>query len=264
MRNTTTVILALALCLGGVSQLEAQTPPWVFGIGTGIGRVSSEGDQGFNTSLYGPIEAHFDLTPDDFKDHLRTGIGFSTFLSNGTWMFKFFMATIELGGTGASTLEVGTPFTADARLDLFTTDFSVAYTLYRSPGNKFALRPHVGTRYTKQELALALTVMEASGDVDVPAMAEANWTDFLVGTSVDISLVPKLGWNTVFDAGFGVSNRTYRVVTALSWRVWSHFSLSPNASFTSNDYENGTKGDADWYLWDAETTSYGLAGLFTF
>lgn len=41
--------------------------PWVFGMGTGIARMSSEGSLGFDTDLFGPVEATFDLDPDDFK-----------------------------------------------------------------------------------------------------------------------------------------------------------------------------------------------------
>jgi len=264
VKNTRTVILALTLCVGGVLQLEAQTPPWVFGIGTGIGRTASEGTQGFTTSGAGPIENDFDLDPDDFKDLMQTAFGFASFLTNGTWMFKFSLVNIDLGGAGAGTLEIGSPYSADARFDLFQTELSIGYTLYRSSGNRFAFRPHVGTRYTNQQLDLALTVAEASGNRNLSERGEASWTDVTVGSTVDISLTSRLGWSTVFDAGFGGSNGTFKVVTALPWRVWSHLSISPNVSFTAADYENGTKGDADWYLWDTETTSFGLAAMITF
>ena len=84
MRNTTTFFMMLILYLGGVSQLEAQSPPWVFGVGTGLGRITSEGSQGFNTNSAGPLEADFDLSAEDFKDLIETGFGLATFLNNGT------------------------------------------------------------------------------------------------------------------------------------------------------------------------------------
>ena len=264
MKNARTVIVALALCLGGVSKLEAQTPPWVFGFGTGFNFMTIDGTQGFNTSLFGPIEVDFDLDPDEILDLVETAFGFATFATNGTWMFKFSLFNIQLGDGGASTLENGDPFTADARFEILGSDLTVGYTVYRSPGRKFALRPHVGVRYTSQELGLDMTVTSATGTTTASPLVEESWTDFLVGTTVDISLVPRLGWSTVFDAGFGGSNGTYKVSTALAWRAWRRLSLSPNMSFTSEDYENGTKGDVDWYLYDAETITFGLNAMFTF
>ena len=263
MKNTRSVILALALCLGGVSQLEAQTAPWVFGIGTGFARMSTEGSQGFNTNSVGPVQADFDLSPDEFKDLMETGFGFASFLTNGTWMLKLSLANITLGGEPAGTVQDGSQFTSDVGFEVLSSDFSVAYTLYRSPTNKVAIRPHVGARYTNHEVNIALATTGPT-TINVTEQAEQNWTDFLVGTSVDISLVPKLAWGTVVDAGFGGSNGTYKVVTSLSWQVWSHLSLSPNASYTANDFENGTKGDADWYLYDTEDITVGLAAMFIF
>lgn len=264
MRNARTVFVALALCLGGVSKLEAQTPPWVFGFGTGFNLMTTEGTQGVNTSLFGPVEADFDLDPGEVMDLVKTAFGFATFATNGTWMFRFSLANIELGDDGASTLPNGDPFTADLRFETLGGDLSVGYTVYRSPGRKFALRPHVGARYTKQELGLDVTVTSASGTSTASTLVEESWTDFLVGTTVDISLVPRLRWSTVFDAGFGGSNGTYKVSTALAWQAWTRVSLSPNVSFMSEDFENGTKGDVDWYLWDAEAITFGLVAMFTF
>lgn len=264
MKNSRTIILALALCLAGVSQLEAQTPPWVFGIGTGLARMSSEGTQGFNTNAVGPVEAPFDLSPDDFKDLMESGFGVATFLTNGTWMIKASVGQLKLGGDGVGTLQDGRQFSASAGFDITVAEASVGYTLYRSPANKFAFGSHVGALYTKHELSLDVSVADAGGPSNLSGATEESWTDFLVGTSFDISLAPKLGWGTVLDVGFGGSNGSFKAASALSWQVRPHIALSPNVSFSTTDFENGTKGDADWYLYDADDTTVGLAVMFIF
>jgi hypothetical protein len=66
------------------------------------------------------------------------------------------------------------------------------------------------------------------------------------------------------NAAFGGSDGTYKIGTALSWSPAAHWVISPNASFTKTEFENGTKGDADWYLYDSDDTTFGLAVMYLF
>ena len=59
------------------------------------------------------------------------------------------------------------------------------------------------------------------------------------------------------------SEGTFHASTALPLRL-GRWSLTPNASFTAIDFENGTPGDTDWYLYDANEFNWGLALMFHF
>ena len=264
MKSIRVSIVMLALCTIGVPQLQAQGAPWFFGVGTGIARLNSEGDQGFNTALFGPVQAEFDLAPDDFDDYMQTALGVALYATNGTWMLQSSLAVINLGDEPFGTVpSSGAQVSSDLSFDILSAEFSVGYTAYRSARNGFALRPHVGARLTRHKLGADLTITDASGATDLSRALEESWMDVLVGTTVDISLTDNLGWSTVLDAGFGGSEGTYHVSTALPWRL-GRWSLTPNASFTALDFENGTQGDTDWYLYDANEFNWGLALMFHF
>lgn len=265
MNSMKTTILALASFALLAPEAQAQSAPWVFGLGTGIGRMSTDGTMGFVTSAFGPVENEIDLSPDDVQDLFETGFGFATVATNGTWTAKLSYGRIKLGDEATGTLDAGFggfDYAADAFWDIKSGEFTLGRTVYRSPGNGFALTPHVGARYTKHEVGLDMTVM---GGIPTELIGvEENWTDVLVGTSLDFVLSPKWTWGTVLNAGFGGSEGTYKVATALSWKPASHWVISPNASFTTTEFENGTRGDSDWYLYDSDDSTVGLAVMYLF
>jgi len=268
MQDIKTTILALALCTLLVPSLQAQAPPqsapWFFGIGTGIARLSSEGDQGIPTALFGPVDLAFDLTPDDIADLMKTGFGIGGYATNGTWMFQASLGVLELGDEPAGTLPSGAQFRSFLAFDIRAAEFTIGYTAYRSPANTFSFRPHIGARNTSHELAASLAVTDGGITTDVDRSIEESWTDFLIGTSFDISLASNVAWNTTVDAGFGGSEGTYGGSTGVSWRAKPWVSIGPKLSFMATDVELGTRGDADWYLYDANDFSFGLTLLLHF
>jgi len=260
-------MLAVALAVVGVPQLQAQSAPWTFGLGTGLGRMSSEGMQGFATASFGPIEYEFDLSPDELKDVMETAFGFATLATNGTWTAKFSYGRIKLQEDGPSgTLSPGNggfDFSTDVFFDIKMGEFTLGRTVYRSSGNKFSLTPHVGARTTKHELGLDLTI-EDGGPTESTVSGDESWVDFLVGTSFDFHLTPKVTWSTTVNAGFGGSEGTYKAATSLAWSPASHWVIAPNASFTTTEFENGTIGDSDWYFYDSDDVTFGLAVMYLF
>lgn len=263
MKKIKTSIISLALCAMFAPGLQAQAP-WFFGIGTGIGRLSSEGDQGFPTQLFGPVELAFDLSPDDVADLMKTAFGVGGYATNGTWMLQLSLGVLELGDEPSATLPGGAQVSADLSFEVFSSEFSLGYTAYRSPANGFAFRPHIGARLTRHTLAASLAITDGGNTTDVSRSIEESWTDFLVGTTFDIKLSDSVGWNTIVDAGFGGSDGTYRASTGLSWRAASWVSVGPKLSFMATDVELGSRGDADWYLYDANDFFWGLSVLFHF
>jgi len=252
-------LMVVLSCLLGVSSASAQG--WHFGIGTGLARLNIEGDQGFNLPAIGPVELEIDLDPDQVADLIKTAIGFGGYATNGTWMVQYSFSKIELGGEPGGTLASGETVTSDISFEATTGRATVGYTVYR--GGKVALQPYAGVRYLKHDLGADLTIVGAT-TTNIGTGLDDNWTDVLVGASLNVALAQKVSWNASFDAGFGGSNGTYTFASSIGWRVWRALSLHPNVFFTAHDFENGEKGDSDWYLYDANEFGWGLSFLINF
>lgn len=260
-------VLAAALFALVVPQLQAQSAPWVFGLGTGFSAMSVEGTMGFDTPAFGPIEGEYDLSPDEIMDALETAFGFAVMATNGDWTIKAGFSKLELVGEPSGTLDAGfggDDWMADAFFKITNAEATVGRTVYRSAGGGFSLTPHVGARYTKHELGAVLTIMDGIPTLLGGDFVDQNWTDFLVGTSFDFHLSPKVTWSTAVNAGFGGSEGSYRAATSLGWSPWPHWVIAPNASFTKTEFENGTRGDSDWYLYDSDDVTFGLAVMYLF
>lgn len=250
------------MLLVGATRVSAQSS-WHAGIGTGLSRLNAEGDQGLNVGALGPVLAEVDLSPDDFNDLMQSAIGFGGYFTNGKWMVQYKLVQLKLGGEPSGTLQSGASYSAEWSFDITTGELKVGYTAYRHPQGKIALQPYGGVRYIKHEVGADLTVV-AETTTNVSRGGDQNWTDVLLGTTVNVGLSPKVGWSTSFDVGFGGSNGTFSVATAVSWRPWKYLSLSPNAFFMAIDFENGEPGDTDWYLYDANEFGWGLSFLIHF
>ena len=249
-------------CLLGVSSATAQKK-WHFGIGTGIMRLNIEGDQGFNLGQFGPVETEVDLDPDDISDLMESAIGGGGYATNGTWMVQASFLKLELAGEPGGTLPSGATFTSEVSFELTGGQLTVGHTVYRSGSGTVTVQPYVGVRYLKHEVGADLTSV-GQDTTDVSSGFDQNWTDVLLGTSLNVALSKKIGWSTSFDAGFGGSNGTYKVATGISWRVWKFLALRPFAFYTAIDFENGEKGDADWYMYDANEFGVGFSFLLNF
>jgi len=247
------VLMLVLSCLLGVSSASAQG--WHFGIGTGLKRANAQGDQGWNIPELGPVQLDIELDPDDFDDLIQTAIGFGGYATNGKWMVQFMLASIKMGDEPSGTLpNAGTTFTSDLSFDVTTGHVTVGYTAYRQ--NRIVVQPFVGLRYFKHELGADLTVATTPPTASSRGF-DNNWTDVLVGAALNVALSSKVNWNTSFDAGFGGSNGTFNLTTGISWRFWRYMSIGPNFSFMAIDFENGERGDSDWYLYDANEFGVG-------
>ena len=267
MSKTRLTVLTATLFALVVPQLQAQSAPWVFGLGTGLSALSTKGTMGFDTPMFGPIEGDYDLSPDEVRDVMESAIGFATMATNGQWTIKASFLKLELGGGPSGMLDAGFggfDWSADAFFKITGGEVTVGRTVYRSAGGGFSLTPHVGARYTKHELGLDLTIEDGGPTVLMADFADENWTDVLVGASFDFHLSPKVTWSTMVDAGFGGSEGTYKAATSLAWSLAHHWVIAPNASFTKTEFENGARGDSDWYFYDSDDITVGLAVMYLF
>ncbi len=48
-----------------------------------------------------------------------------------------------------------------------------------------------------------------------------------------------------------------------NWHFFKHWEATVYGKYTAFDFENGSKGDADWYLYDVDEYGAGLSVLVT-
>jgi len=264
--------IARVICIASAAMLFMGGSPtyaqgWHFGVGSGFTWMNIQGDEGYNIANYGPVQYELDLDPDDISDVLESAFGFAGYASNGTWMIQYSLGWFTLGGEGTVDLpaEVGGG-TLDIDLDYDVTNIKVAVgrTVYRSQNMKFSFTPYVGLRYLKHDISADFVINQGGEHTPVYRGRDWNWTDALVGVGVGYQLRPKLSWNAGGDAGFGGSDGTFFFTTNLTVSPTRHFSFGPNFSYTALDYENGNKGDADWYLYDADEFGVGIFAVVNF
>ncbi len=238
--------LTLLSLLITVSFTSVTYADWNFGIGTGLFRMNAEGDQGFNTQL-GPVKFEVDLDPDDFSDLTESAIGFAGYATDGTWMIQYSYVNIELEdkvSAGAASATIG--------FDITGGEITAAYPVYKSP--KMILGVLGGGRYTKHELSADVTV----GATTLNWSIDNDWTDALIGLTLTVPLAEKWVWNNRVDAGFGGSEGTYSGNTGVTWRFYKGWSSTLYGKYMAVEFENGNRGDTDWYLYDVDEFGLGL------
>lgn len=270
MRKFSKVTKIALLTVCAVSLIAAPSvsaKQWFFGLGTGFTFGNTEGDQGLHTALFGPIQAEIDLDPSDFQDLMETGFGLGGYATDGTWIIQYSFGMMKLGDEPNGSLPVdagGGTFAADLFFKMTTGQLTVGNTVYRSKDFKFSFTPYAGVRYLKHEIGSDIVVTQGATTITIVGSAEHNWTDVLIGSSIGYVLSPKWTWNTQADAGFGGSEGTYSFKTSLSWKALSHWTLAPNFSYSAIEFENGTKGDTDWYFYDANEFGMGIGIMYSF
>ena len=255
LRLCALVIMAMGLMLS-VNSAYAE---WHFGIGTGMARNSASGDQGFHTDIAGPVKYDLDLTPKDFDDLMQTAFGFGGYATNGGWVIQYSFSQVGLGGDGKLTTPGGTPVKVDVDFDITEAELTATRYVYKM---KYAVLGVLGgVRYTKQKLSTDIDIGNPF-NTEIDEDISNSWTDALIGASVTVPFSKKWAWNTMVNAGFGGSEGTYHVGTALTWRFFKHWSATANYQYTAVDFENDSKGDSDWYLYDVDESSYGITVMF--
>ena len=267
LSKVTRNILLLVCAVSLIGAPNANAKKWFYGLGTGFTFMNAEGDQGLHTPLFGPIQAEIDLDPSDFSDLMETAFGLGGYATDGTWMIQYSFGFIKLGGEPSGSLPAGAgggTFTSDLFFEITIGEFTVGYTAYRSKDKKFSFTPYAGARYMKHELGADLSITQGATTSAFSLNVDNNWTDFLIGSSIGYVLSPKWTWNAQADAGFGGSEGSYSFKTGLSWKGLKHFSFSPNFKYSAIEFENGVKGDVDWYLYDANEFGGGLSVVYHF
>lgn len=247
------ISLAASLLLSPAAQAE-----WSFGIGTGLSRTSINGTQGFNSVIGVPVKYKVDLTPSDFADLTKSAFGFGGYATDGTWLIQYSLASLELEDESATTVGTNTLAT---KIN-FTTrggEVTAGYPVYKSPS--LVALVDVGVRYTKHSFDNTTTVT-GTINTQLKNKFSNDWTDAVVGTTLNVPLAPQWLWSTRLNAGFGGSDHTYLASTGVTWRFLKSWSAGALAKYVEVQYEDGNEGASDWYLYDADEKSVALNVLY--
>ncbi|MBW2174276.1 MAG: hypothetical protein JRF64_06480 [Deltaproteobacteria bacterium] len=251
----------LSISLSGVAHAD-----WSFGIGTGLFRLNVDGDMGFDIEYdnIGPVEFDVDLDPDDVDDVMETAFGFGGYATDGKWMIQYSYGMLELEDDSSvvlpsdAPLHPGATVSSELGFDMTGGEITVGYPIYED--TTLIVRLHAGVRYTDHELDHDVRI-----DGGAPVQSkdiDEDWTDALVGISAGVPFAEKWTWNNKFNAGFGGSEGTYFAQTGITWRFLKHWSASLYGKYTAVEYENGSRGDSDWYLYDVDEFGLGIGVLF--
>ncbi|MDX2494982.1 MAG: hypothetical protein QNK27_08490 [Desulfuromusa sp.] len=224
---------------------------WNFGLGTGLTMLAVEGDIGINTILAGPVTLPVELDAEDVSDLMASAFGFGGYATDGTWMINYSFGMMELEGDAADGA-------ITASLDYKTTgaELTVGYPIYKSSPVSFSLLG--GLRYTKHELSTRVS----NGITTLNNNKDNNWTDVVFGATADVELHKDWTWSTRADAGFGGSEGTYVANTGVTWRFLENWSGTLFAKYAAVEFENGSRGDSNWYFYDVDEKSLGLTILY--
>jgi hypothetical protein len=164
---------------------------------------------------------------------------------------------LKLEDDPSGVLPGGATISSKFGFDVTGGELTIGYPIYHGPS--LIVGVHGGARYTKHELEADVAI---DGTRVLSIDIDEDWTDALVGISAGIPFTKTLIWNNRFNAGFGGSEGTYFGYTGLTWRFLKHWSASLYGKYTAIEFENGDKGDSDWYLYDVDEFGVGLSVLF--
>jgi hypothetical protein len=229
------------------------------GIGTGPILLSVDGDIGLGTQ-FGPLEAELSLSASDISDLTDSAIGFGGYATDGKWMVQYKLGKLKLEGLADKALKSGAVVSSKVNFDITEGEMTVGYSVYQN--SSVTLRGYGGLRYLKHEFEANIYSTAAISGLPLNKTISESWVDGLIGVSADVPFAPKWNWNIKGNAGYGGSEGTYLAATSVNWQFYGNWSSALSLQYKAVDYENGTKRENDWYLYDVDETTAGLSILY--
>jgi hypothetical protein len=241
-------------CLSSVPVLAQGD--WQHGIGTGIYLLNIEGDTGADTAL-GSVLVKTDLDNEEVSDLIESAIGLGGFSTNGTWTILYNAGQLEMAGSGSGSDLLGTPASGSGSLTATSAELAAVYNFAVTGGHYWGAL--LGVRYTEHEYEVDLTI----GASPTTLGLTESWTDAIVGLTHTYPISEKWTWNNTANIGFGSgTDGTYYIKTGLTRQFAENWSSTFYGQLLHYDYENGTRGDADWYLYDTDEYGLGVTILY--
>ncbi len=226
---------------------------WKHGIGTGFYTLNIDGDLGLNTAL-GAVKADASMDFDEVREVLESALGLGGYSAGGPWVIQYSYGQMELEDGISGTIPPAIPASATLTFTAASGELSAIYKLSKAWGVLF------GARYTKHEYDAEVTV----GASTVARNLSESWTDGLLGLTHAHPISKTWIWNTRADVSFGDSDGGFFVDTGATWHFADSWSAKFYGSYLKHNYENGTRGDADWYLYDAAEFGVGANIIFRY
>ena len=252
------VSLAFLMILGFGAAAHAE---WHFGIGTGFAGQTYDGDLGVTTNVLGPVLVDVDLSAEDVSDLMATAFGLGGYATDGTWKIMFSAGFLKLEDEPAYSDPGVWTVTSDLSFEKTNGELTVGYAVYKNPSA--IVHVLAGARYTKHEAESAITVTYPTDPAELLEWeAEEEWVDAVIGLTLDVPFAQTWSWSSRIDAGFGGSEGTFGGSTGLTWAFAEHWAGMLTVGFMAVDYENGDRGDADWYKYDINEGAGGIKILY--
>lgn len=240
------LILTLSL-IANVNAIAADSG-WKFGVGTGIFALNVDGDLGLNTSV-GPSLSKLDLSTSDLQEVMDSAFGIAGFMAKDKWKINYTISQLTLAGDqNAEVSNGGFSYKADMEFEISGLDLNVEYKLNPSWST------YLGVRHTTHDIEFNYSGDNQVIDTDI----ENDWTDLYVGLSYSKAFSKTMLWHTSVDIGAGDSEGSTTFNTGVTWLFSPSWATTLYAKHYSVEYENGSAGDEDWYLYDASEFGAGL------
>jgi len=233
---------------------------WKYGVGTGLVFLNADGDIGLDTDLAGPVVLPVDLDAGDVMDYMETAFGLAGYATDGKWNIRYKVGTLELEDKPSGTTSSGAAVRAKVSFQTTIAELSIGQTFYQT--EKVALSAYVGTRYLHHDLENSLSITTPEGATSKSKDIDNGWADARVGIGIDVPIAEKWAWGSSAEASFGESEGTYQANTGVAWRFADNWSTLVSANYIAVDFENGNKGDDNWYLYDVDETSLGVSVMY--
>jgi len=253
------LLLLIMICLvtmGSQSLARAGGSDWKFGLGTGFFGLNLDGTVGMDLTLIDTaVEVDVDMSASDVLDVMETAFGIGGYATNGTWLIDYTVEYLKLedGDSFAGTLS-----RADLKFEAKGFEIMVGYPVLKN--SSIIVNLHGGVRYTNHEMVSSIVYGGTTYRKDL----DNDWVDGLVGVSARVPLGATVSWDNFVNAGYGGSDGTYRAVTGLTWRFHKNWSSTLFGKYTAVEFENSSKGAADWYLYDVDEFGLGINIIYHF
>ncbi len=248
--------LLISISLVSVAS-TAYSQDWSFGIGTGLSALDVDADAGFGT-VSGPIDFDASMKPSDFREYTESAVGLGGFAKKDNLTISYAISRLELTDD-LSAVQGGNTGVLDLTFKVRSAEVLLNHTLSRSGKSSWGLID--GLRYLHQKYESRLTI---NGTQIFDGSVDDYWLDAVLGVSHAYSISPRLTWSTQLDYGFGGSERTTHFNTGFSKVIGTSWILGGSLDFKNMKYEEGDRGDLDWFLYDAEETSIVVSFLYLF
>lgn len=226
--------IAAASLLASIANAE-----WNYGIGSGIGASSYDGD--LKSSGVGTLDVEYD------QDDFESGIGAAGFATDGTWVFNLSGSSVEYESKDSISGQASTKNTFERTF----AEFTVGYVAYQK--DAITLTPYLGINYTNHDWEFKSSTDKAD--------LEDSWIDAVFGLKFAYKINDEWTWNNSANYSAGDSEGCFGVKTGVSWKFAEHWVAGANVGYESEEFE-GTDGGQD-FDYDTDVTTFGLTIAYT-